>query len=53
MSETKFDGFLETGLHDYLLDLRDEMIPYGLHIFGLPPNDAGTVGMVKSMLRDS
>ena len=53
MSETKFDDFLETGLHDYLLDLRDEMIPYGLHIFGLPPNDAGTVGMVKSMLRDS
>ena len=53
MSETMFDDFLETGLHDYLLDLRDEMIPYGLHIFGVPPNDAGKVGMVKSILRDS
>ncbi len=53
MSETEFDDFLATGLHDYLLDLRDETIPYGLHVFGVPPDDAGKVGMVMTMLRDS
>jgi len=53
MNEAEFGDFLDTKLHDYLLELRDETVPYGLHVFGVPPNGAGKVGMVKSMLRDS
>lgn len=53
MGEADFDDFLDTKLHDYLLELRDETVPYGLHVFGVPPNGASKVEMVKSMLRDS
>jgi len=53
MSEAEFGDFLDTHLHNYLLDLRDETVPYGLHVFGVPPNGTGKVGMVKSMLGDS
>ena len=52
-SGPEFDEFLDTELHDYLLDLRDETVPYGLHVFGVPPNGTAKVEMVRSMLRDS
>ncbi len=53
MSEAEFDDFLDTELHDYLLDLRDETVPYGLHVFGVSPNGTAKVEMVRSMLRNS
>jgi len=53
MSEPEFEEFLDTELHDYLLELRDETVPYGLHVFGVPPNGTAKVEMVGSMLRDS
>ena len=53
MNEAEFDGFLDIKLHDHLLELRDETLPYGLHVFGVPPNGTSKVGMVRSMLGSS
>jgi cobaltochelatase CobN len=51
MNQTEFDDFLETGVHDYLHELKSTLMPLGLHIFGVAPEDEKLVCMVKSMLR--
>ena len=53
MSEAEFDNLLDAELHDYLLELRDEAVPQGLHVFGVPPNGTSKVEMVRSMLGNS
>jgi cobaltochelatase CobN len=53
MGEAEFDDFLDRDLHDYLLELRDETVPYGLHVFGVAPNGTSKVEMIRSMLGDS
>ncbi|WP_445474462.1 cobaltochelatase subunit CobN [Methanococcoides methylutens] len=51
MNETQFDDFVVDGpLHDYLHELADEFMPYGMHIMGEPMLEEGKVAMVKSML---
>ncbi|WP_407281920.1 cobaltochelatase subunit CobN [Methanolobus sp. WCC1] len=52
MSDAEFESFVDTTLHVYLHELQDELIPYGLHIFGVAPEDFKLVSMVKSMLGD-
>jgi cobalamin biosynthesis Mg chelatase CobN len=48
-NETVFDDFLEE-IHDYLLSIKREYMPYGLHIIGKQVSDAGLVDMTKSLL---
>ncbi|WP_245250159.1 cobaltochelatase subunit CobN [Methanolobus bombayensis] len=52
MSEDEFASFVDTTLHNYLHELQDELIPYGMHVFGVAPEGEQFVTMVKSMLRD-
>ncbi len=51
LNETEFGGFLDE-LHSYLHELRDERIPFGLHILGEPPQGNDLISMVESMLGD-
>ncbi|MEA1905738.1 MAG: cobaltochelatase subunit CobN [Euryarchaeota archaeon] len=51
MTEDDFGTFLDTGVHDYLHELKGTLMPLGLHIFGVAPVDERQVCMVKSMLR--
>jgi len=44
-----FDEFVGE-LEDFLYDLKNEFMPYGLHIFGEPPEGDSLLGMVGSML---
>jgi cobaltochelatase CobN len=53
MTDDEFENFLDSVLHDYLHDLQSELMPYGLHIFGVAPEDKKLVCMVKSMLGDT
>jgi cobalamin biosynthesis Mg chelatase CobN len=48
-NETVFEEFLEE-IHDYLLEIKREYMPYGLHIMGKQVSDDGLVDMTKSLL---
>ncbi len=52
MADDEFENFLNSVLHDYLHELQSELMPYGLHVFGVSPEDEKLVSMVKSMLGD-
>jgi len=52
MTDDEFETFLDSVLHEYLHELQSELMPYGLHIFGVAPEDFKLVSMVKSMLGD-
>lgn len=52
MTDDEFEDFLDNVLHDYLHELQSELMPYGLHIFGVALEDEKLVCMVKSMLGD-
>jgi len=49
MNATEFEGFLMQ-LHQHLHELDGELIPWGLHIIGQPPEDQELISMVRSML---
>lgn len=49
INDTNFDEFLEK-LHDYLEDIQSEFIPYGLHVFGQPPQGDELTNLVQSLL---
>ncbi len=49
LNETEFDKFLENELHEYLHELADTVMPYGLHILGTVDQEH-IVEFVKSML---
>jgi cobaltochelatase CobN len=51
MNRTEFEDFLIVRVHDYLHELQSTLMPLGLHIFGVAPEDEKLVCMVKSMLR--
>ena len=53
MTDDDFENFLDSVLHDYLHEIQSELMPYGLHVFGVAPKDEKLVCMVKSMLGDS
>ena len=48
-NETIFDEFLDE-MHDYLLEIKREYMPYGLHIMGKPLSNDSIVDMTKSLL---
>jgi len=50
MDDTEFEEFLKKELHEYLHELANEFIPYGLHILGSPPSDWKLIQFVRSML---
>ena len=51
MENESFDNFILYGpVHDYLHDIADSYMPYGLHILGEDMSDEGLIAMVKSML---
>ena len=52
MTDEEFEDFLDTVLLDYLEELESTLMPYGLHIFGVAPEEEKLVAMVKSMLGD-
>ena len=52
MTDDEFETFIDGVLHEYLHEIQDELIPYGLHIFGVSPEEEELVCMVKSMLGD-
>ncbi|MFA0822067.1 MAG: cobaltochelatase subunit CobN [Methanomethylovorans sp.] len=52
MTDDDFENFLDSVLEDYLEDMKSELIPYGLHVFGVAPEGEKLVCMVKSMLGD-
>ncbi|MDG6243563.1 MAG: cobaltochelatase subunit CobN [Methanolobus sp.] len=53
MTDDEFEYFLDAVLHDYLHELQSTLMPLGLHIFGVAPQDHKLVSMVKSMLGNS
>ncbi len=50
-NETAFDQFAD-GLEQYLYELKNQFMPYGLHVFGQPPQGEPLTGLVRSMLGD-
>ncbi|WP_370574528.1 cobaltochelatase subunit CobN [Methanomethylovorans sp.] len=52
MTDDDFENFLDSVLHDYLHEMQSELMPYGLHVFGVAPDGEKLVSMVKSMLGD-
>ncbi len=52
MTDDDFENFLDSVLEEYLEDMRSELIPYGLHVFGVAPDGEKLVSMVRSMLGD-
>ena len=48
-NETVFEEFLDE-MHDYLLEIKREYMPYGLHILGKPLSNDSVVDMTKSLL---
>ena len=48
-NETAFEEFLDE-MHDYLLEIKREYMPYGLHIMGKPLSNDSIVDMTKSLL---
>ncbi|WP_281175273.1 cobaltochelatase subunit CobN [Methanogenium cariaci] len=54
MSENEFAAFINGDLHQYLHELGDEFIPYGLHILGEPPEGGDDrVSLVRAMLGEA
>ncbi|GAB7015566.1 cobaltochelatase subunit CobN [Methanogenium cariaci] len=53
MSENEFAAFINGDLHQYLHELGDEFIPYGLHILGEPPEGDDRVSLVRAMLGEA
>ncbi|KGK99331.1 protoporphyrin IX magnesium chelatase [Methanococcoides methylutens] len=51
MSEEEFEDFATNNVHNYLHELQETLMPLGLHVFGVAPDDEKLVCMVKSMLR--
>jgi len=51
MSEDDFGDFISNIVHEYLDTLQSTLMPYGVHTFGVAPEDEKLVCMVKSMLR--
>ncbi|APH39365.1 protoporphyrin IX magnesium chelatase [Methanohalophilus halophilus] len=51
MNETEFENFVTNDVHNYLHELQGTLMPLGLHVFGVAPDDEKLVCMVKSMLR--
>lgn len=51
MSEDEFGDFVGNTVHNYLHKLQSTLMPYGVHTFGVAPEDGQLVCMVKSMLR--
>ncbi|MBM4241345.1 MAG: cobaltochelatase subunit CobN, partial [Euryarchaeota archaeon] len=49
INDTNFDEFLGK-LHEYLEDIQSEFIPYGLHVFGQPPQGDELTNLVQSLL---
>jgi len=49
INDANFDQFLSE-LHDYLEDIQSEFIPYGLHVFGKPPQGDELTNLVQSLL---
>ena len=41
MTETEFESFVDTDVHNYLHELKCVLIPYGLHVFGEAPENEG------------
>jgi len=50
MSDSDFGNFVGSTVHDYLHTLQSTLMPYGVHTFGVAPQDEKLVCMVKSML---
>ena len=50
MPEVEFTKFINGDLHRYLHKLGDELIPYGLHILGVPPEGGELISLVRAML---
>ncbi len=48
-NETAFNSFADD-LESYLYDLKGQYMPYGLHVFGQPPEGEPLAGLVMSML---
>jgi cobaltochelatase CobN len=53
MSDDEFSAFISGDLHQYLHALGDELIPYGLHILGEPPEGDEHISLVQSMLGET
>ncbi|WP_338101228.1 cobaltochelatase subunit CobN [Methanococcoides seepicolus] len=51
MTEDDYANFVSNTLHLHLHKLQGALMPYGLHTFGVAPQDEKLVCMVKSMLR--
>ncbi len=51
MNDQEFADFIGNDVHNYLHELGTTLMPYGVHIFGVAPEDEKLVCMVKSMLR--
>ncbi len=51
MSEDEFGSFIGNTVHEYLDKLQSTLMPYGVHTFGVVPENEKLVCMVKSMLR--
>ncbi|TQD29550.1 cobaltochelatase subunit CobN [Methanolobus vulcani] len=52
MTDDTFEGFVSNTVHDYLHDLQSDLMPYGVHTFGVAPEGEMLVCMIKSMLND-
>ncbi|MCC7575687.1 MAG: cobaltochelatase subunit CobN, partial [Methanomethylovorans sp.] len=50
MTDDEFENFLDSVLHNYLHKIQSELMPYGLHVFGVAPQEEKLICMVKSML---
>jgi cobaltochelatase CobN len=50
-NQTAFDRFADE-LEQYLFELKNQFMPYGLHVFGQPPEGGPLTGLVRSMLGD-
>lgn len=49
INDKNFDEFLGE-LHEYLGEIQSEFIPYGLHVFGQPPEGDELTNLVQSLL---
>ncbi|MDM7934290.1 MAG: cobaltochelatase subunit CobN, partial [Methanothrix sp.] len=50
-NSSSFDRFVDD-LEAYLYQLKNQFMPYGLHVFGQPPEGGPMTELVKSMLGD-
>jgi len=52
VNESAFRGFADE-LEEYLYELKNQFMPYGLHVYGKPPEGQPLTDLVRSMLGDS